>query len=261
MEPTYQLNVSIPANIDALTEYYLNSAGHTETEAPPIQVSRYLVENWIQYKADRNKNIYRQLGNIFEYFIAIIASLLVSLAYRLKIGSQAQTSIMLGIIAAIWAAFYMIRAIRVFITLVRGSLGRAIKMHKLIISIKNLVQALGYSMLCGVCVSKIQNVLTMILISMLVGLIGPFVVFNKSTNACFTFIRAVKFVIGFFRFITIFILLMKYTNSIQVNSSIVFLPCWLFMALCALAFLFCGTITGYAILVSIKERRIRQEST
>ena len=171
------------------------------------------------------------------------------------------TSTMLGIISAIWSIFYIQRAIRIFATLKRSTFNRTVKIHKWVTSIKCIFQAVGYLLLCGVCVINLQNVQILILICMLVGLIGPFIVCTKSTNACFTFVRTVKLIIGFFRFITIFILLMKFTKSILINSSIVFLPCWLFMAMCSLAFLFCGAITGYAIIVSIKERKIRRESS
>ena len=223
-------------------------------------LSRAQVDYWIQYRSIRKKYILRQTQNIFEYVIAITSTFTISLIYLFAAKSNYSIKHIVAIFGLIWSALYLSRAIRLIITLRDGTLEYAKKKHIWTTMFKNLLLVASHLQISVFFLKHGLGNIIAIIIPLLLALFCPFLVFNKATNSCFSFIRTIKFVVGVFRIAIIIVFLLKETNKITSTSPIIYLPLWLLLFVIMLAFLFISTVVVFELCATIKGKTLKEES-
>ena len=230
-------------------------------ERPRIHITRAQVEYWTQYRNTRNKYLYRQIKNIFEYVIVVEGSFLLSLIYCLiKGGILSSQYIVGGIMMISWSAFYISRTVRLLVNLRVNTLEFAKKKHIISTAIKNLLLAASHLQAAHFFFKRYCSNIYSIALPMGFALLLPLLAYNKSTNSCFTFIRAMKIVVGVFRLCIILIIVLQISKKINSGSPLIYLPIWLYLFIVLLGLLFSITVTIFSICAAVKEKIFKKES-
>ena len=229
-------------------------------ERPRIHITRAQVEYWTQYRNSRNKYLYRQVKNLFEYVIVVESSLLTSLIYCLIRGVKTESqNIVGGFIMLTWSAFYIMRAVRLLVNLRVNTLEYAKKKHIITTAIKDFLLTAAHLQAALLFFKEYCSNIYSIAFPMAFALLLPLLAYNKSTNSCFTFIRATKIVVGVFRLTIILILVLQYSKKINNGSPLIYLPVWLYLFIVLLGLLFTITVTIFSICAIVKEKKFKKE--
>ena len=252
----------IISNIDLINGSHMPNSSNLEIlEGFRTRITPEQVEYWQQYRKNRKQYILRQLKNYFEYLLALEVSLVsATAACIIEYSNKQFLLVILSCISSVWGCFYNIRAIRLFANLKDRLMESTKKRHIWSTGIKNLSLFINHGFIAVYSIFKVEDLMIPIIIIMLCSLLSPFIIFNRSTNSCFSFVRALKFMIGFFRFTIVIIIVLKISGKVIMNSPVIFLPCWLLLFVTMLTFLFAGTVLVFAICGSIKEKKLKQES-
>ena len=244
-----------------------NTASHTdlsiiithseEVARPTIQLTRYQVEEWMQHRIQRKAYIQRQIANITEYFIAACICFLSAFIY-LRSTTQTDYRFTLGIISILWAAFYIMRSIRLSVSL-KNHNSFIKKKHIISTLFKDVVLFVVHMQISLYCFKGLFANIYSIVIPMSIVLLTPFLVYNTSTNSCFTFIRLMKFVMSVYRAFMTVLLLLHYARHIKIPFTLIFLPLWLLIFTLALVFIFSFTIVIVSICHSLKNKKCQEE--
>jgi hypothetical protein len=224
-----------------------------------LNLTRNQVEMWIVHRNERKTYLYKQTGNLFEYFVVVKISFLIAMIMTMIKKSKANYYYIFGGICFAWCAFYVIRILRLFLNL-KIINDYTKRKHTWVTIAKNAFGVIGYLQIGIFCFIGVHSIAYSIMIPFAIQLMAPLVLKERSTNNCFSMIRALRFVVSLFRFIFTFLMLMIYMRKVEIPAPIIFIPLWLilFMLLISSLFLLCIIIMiGISI---IKAKAFKQES-
>ena len=234
------------------------SSSNARAHEPAISFSRIQVEQWIRHRNKRKNFLYRQVHNLFEYIIAVqVSSIGVLIIYCLTYGKE-NYKWLLAYACSVWAAFYIIREIRLAINLKKIS-EYSKKKHTISTIVKNALLILVHIEIGLYFAMGYFSDMYSIIVPLFLALFMPFITYTKSLNHCFSFLRIMKFMIAVFRGLLVLLLMLYYTKKVKISPTIVYIPVWIALFVSILSALFCITLILISACTSIKERHFREE--
>ena len=224
-----------------------------------LNLTRSQVEMWIAHRNERKNYLYKQTGNIFEYFIAVKVSFLIAMVMAMVKKESTNYYHMFGAICMVWVVFYLMRIARLLLNLkiISDYIKRK---HTWVTIVKNSFGVVGFLQISVFCFIGMHSIAYSIMIPFVLQLMMPIVLKERSTNNCFTMIRTLRFVLSFFRVIFIFLMIMEYLRKVDIPAPLIFIPLWLTLFALLITALFFACIIVMIISSMIKNRKFMQES-